>query len=232
MCKAYTLTVDSAQLAAAFDADPPANWQPHYNVWPGELMPVITMQAPGGFGFFYWGATPGWLKNRSVSSKIINTPAERVITRPVYKRALARHRCLVPADGFYAWKTFARKRQIPYRYTLADGSVFAFAGLWEEFDTLEDEIVHTFSIITTPANELLAAAGSDMPVILTGRQQQLWLDPASSEQVLEQLLTSLPAKAMHGYPVSPEIQRAGANHPGLIKHVPPADQHGHYMLFE
>jgi putative SOS response-associated peptidase YedK len=123
-----------------------------------------------------WGLIPFWAKDASVGYKMINARAETVATKPSFRDALKKRRCLIPADGFYEWRK-AGKTKTPFCFTMADDSIFAFAGLWEQWKNPEGHLVETCSIITTTPNSLCEDVHDRMPVILHDDVYDLWLDP-------------------------------------------------------
>jgi putative SOS response-associated peptidase YedK len=188
--------------------------------------------SPQGISTFYWGNLPKWSKNKALSEKIINIHAETILEKSSSKRGLMKSRCLIPADGFYAWKKVGKKTIIPNRFVLNDGDLFSFAGIWEEFEDEDGKELHTFSIITTPANELVSSVQERMPAILTPSSEKIWMDQSSDESTLVSLLASYPSDKMSYYPVSPRILDSSANAPSLIIPTPPVDQFGNLTLFD
>ena len=229
MCGRYSISTEIKVIEKRFKIDV-TNYEPRYNAAPGQLLPIITGENPEGFSFFYWGMTPKWSKNGQISQKLINARAETVNAKASFKQAFARRRCLIPADGFYEWKAVGKKTKIPHRITLQGAEPFAFAGIWEEFED-EGENMHTFSIITTEANSLVADIHDRMPVILHPKDEQAWLSNDSNEEALIELLRPYEAEQMVQYSVSPRVNSVANEGPELIKHTPPADQHGNYTLF-
>ena len=135
------------------------------------------------------------------------------------------------ADGFYEWKAIGKKTRIPYRIKLSNDGLFAFAGLWEEFDTEQGEMMHTFSIITTTANSTVSDIHERMPVILDQKSETEWLNnDLTMEDHMKILMPYNPDK-MVAYTVSPQVNNAKNDHPALINFSAPADQKGNYTLF-
>jgi putative SOS response-associated peptidase YedK len=112
---------------------------------------------------------------------------------------------LIPADGFYEWSRFGKGKS-PFCFTLADDSVFAFAGIWDRWKDAEREIVETCSIITTSANALLSDIHDRMPVILKTEDHDRWLDPGFKQidDILD-LLRPYQADSMYRYLVSSRV---------------------------
>jgi putative SOS response-associated peptidase YedK len=136
---------------------------------------------------------------------MINARAETVATKPSFRDALKKRRCLIPADGFYEWKKDG-KTKIPFCFTMADDSIFAFAGLWEQWKNPEGRLVETCSIITTTPNALLQDVHDRMPVILPDDGYDLWLDPGyeKTDAVCDLLKLFNPA-LMRRYEVSSRV---------------------------
>ena len=232
MIERYSITASTAKLEQRFGTDVLDTYAPNFNAAPTHLLPVITTAARLGISTFYWGTSPEWSKNKALSEKIINIRAESILEKPVLKKGMMRNRCLIPADGFYAWKKVGKKTSIPYRLITNDQELFSFAGIWEEFEDTDGNEFHTFSIITTVASGIAATIHERMPVIFSKEQEEIWLDKHSPEGDLIDILVPYPADRINHYPVSPRINNANMNVPSLIVPTPPADQFGNLTLFD
>ena len=174
-----------------------------------------------------WGLVPFWAKDISIGSRLINARAETVATKPAFRRAFARHRCLLPADGFYEWEKSGdpkSSRKQPYYIRREDGGVLAFAGLyelWRDKDRPDDDPdswLWTATIITTRAEDEVGRIHDRMPMVIEPARWADWLDPeATSADALHGLMT--PAASVHltTYPVSTEVNSVRHNGPGLIE---------------
>lgn len=231
MIERYSIGATAQFVSERFATNVPEYYTPRYNAAPTHLLPVITSDAPQGLSLFYWGKPPLLAKSKSLSEKIINLQQESILSRPVLKKALMKYRCILPADGFYAWKKVGKKTAIPYR-CVADQSLFSFAGLWEEFEDEAGNGIHTFTIITTHANDSVGKITDRMPVIFDRNEELIWLNNASSEEALLGLLKVYPSEKLNLYPVSPRINDIKINVPSLLKPTPPADQYGNLTLFD
>lgn len=223
---------DANALRDRFNIEVTANYQKRYNAAPTQLLPVITSATPSGFSFFYWGLVPDWSKNKAISTKLINARADTLAEKISFRTALHSRRCLVPADGFYEWKKVSKKSKIPYRFILNDQQPFAFAGLWEEYENVDEEIVHTFTIITTEANAVVKPIHDRMPVILTPENEKIWMNNDTTESELLNVLKPYDANEMGLYAVSSRVNNAANEGPELIDPAPAADQFGNYSLFD
>jgi len=231
MIDRYSISASPSKIHERFHSEILNHYEPKFNASPTQLLPVITLSSPNGVSIFYWGASPVWSKNKALSEKIINVKAETIQEKPALRKAMMKTRCLVPADGFYAWKKVGKKTSIPYRFVTADQDLFAFAGLWEEFEDAEGNELHTFRIITTEANETVSTVQERMPVILSPAAEKIWMDKDSNENELSGVLAPYKSK-MNYYPVSPRIHDSNINVPSLIIPTPPADQFGNLTLFD
>jgi putative SOS response-associated peptidase YedK len=232
MIERYSIHATNAQLIERFQIEESPGYKPRYNAAPSQLLPVITHESPKGFSYFYWGTAPQWARNKTLAERIINTKAELIKEKPVFKKQLMRYRCLIPADGFYAWKKVGKKTSIPWRFIPKSKKIVSFAGLWEEYDDSEGNAFHTFSIITVLANENVASVTDRMPVIFSQSDEKIWLDKGSSEEALLALLKEYPPNDLEGYTVSPGINSPEAESALLILPTPATDQYGNLTLFD
>jgi putative SOS response-associated peptidase YedK len=208
MCGRYRLSRTKNILAEHFDVEPDDDWVPRYNIAPSQDVPVIRQhpEQPKRLGSqMRWGLIPFWAKDPSLGVKMINARAETVATKPAFRDALRKQRCLIPADGFYEWRRNG-KVMTPFCFTMADDSIFAFAGIWDSWRNPESKAIETCSIITTTPNALLADIHDRMPVILPDDTYELWLDPGfNNVQELAALLVQYETKLMHRHAVSTRV---------------------------
>jgi putative SOS response-associated peptidase YedK len=186
---------------------------PRYNVAPSQQIPVLRQDAlrqdsttpRRTLSPMLWGMIPSWSRDAAIGYKTINARSESAASRPAFREPLRTQRCLIPADGFYEWRREG-KQKFPFCFTMADNSLFAFAGLWDRWRSPQGEIVESCTILTTRPNELLREIHDRMPVILSRRHYDLWLDPGfHSVTELRPLLAPFPAEQMRRYPVSQRV---------------------------
>ncbi len=191
-----------------------AEWVPRYNVAPGQEIAVVRQDAARTGAAAVadaLGADP-FLDERSVAGpklgyKMINARAETAAAMPAFREPLRLRRCLIPADGFYEWKR-AGKEKLPFCFTLADGSLFALAGVWDRWKNPQGQWIESCSILTTTPNELVRDLHDRMPVILARDGYDLWLDPGFRKVAeLQPLLKPYPAEAMRRYRVSQRVNQ-------------------------
>lgn len=232
MIDRYSITASPEKISERFTAEVPVFYKPHYNACPTQLLPVITAAAPQGVSTFYWGTSPEWSKDKALSEKIINVRIESIQERAPLRRNLMKGRCIIPADGFCAWKQTGKKTFIPYRFVKKDQSLFSMAGFWEEYEDTDGNQIQTFAILTVTANELVNPIHARMPVMFDKKSEQQWLNTDASEAELLSLLTAYPPDQMNLYTISPRIDDANLNVPSLIAPTAPADQFGNLTLFD
>ncbi len=179
-----------------------------FNGAPGQQHWVIRQHPETGqrhLDRLWWGLIPHWTKEAQPRLKPINATAERVASAPMFRAAFAQRRCIVPVDGFFEWtKASARGLKQPYAIGMRDGAPFALAGIWESWRHPESgDIVRTFCIVTTVANEMIADVHDRMPAILDPASYEHWLSPIEPDP--RDLLVPYSAEPMAMWPVSPRV---------------------------
>ncbi len=200
MCGRYVLAGDAADYAEYFSADRIVGegLSPSYNVAPTDpVYAVAEWQGERLLGTMRWGLVPPWADHAGGGQ--INARAETVATKPTFRRAFSRTRCLVPADGFYEWEPKDRGRA-PHWVHRSDGHPMAFAGIWSTWrDPGTGEPVRSCAIITTGAAGPVADIHPRMPVALDPSVWDAWLDrdlqdPAEAEALLRPIPADLLAE--------------------------------------
>jgi putative SOS response-associated peptidase YedK len=219
VCGRYELHTHPAALALAFGLPIPPTIKPRYNIAPMQDVPVIRTSAAGEreLSMVRWGLVPRWAKDPSIGSKMINARAETLAEKPSFRTALRKHRCLIPANGFYEWKVVGGGAKQPLHIGMKDGVPFAFAGLTERWLSPEGEVLDTCTIITTQANALLAPMHDRMPAIVAPADYDRWLDVAVAD--VADILAPYPAAQMAYYPVSTRVNAVRHDDASLIDRI-------------
>jgi putative SOS response-associated peptidase YedK len=216
MCGRYTLVKKAENIEQRFGATlEKENVGQNFNAAPTQVLPVISNADPSAVSFYKWGLIPFWAKDASIGNKMINARAETLTEKPAFRKSLQQKRCLVVADGFYEWKKEGKTKQ-PFRITLKDNGLFAFAGLWDEWKDDKGNKVQSFTIITTDPNELMAPIHNRMPVILPPAYEKHWLSADLKPADAMELLLPYNAAEMEAYPVSTLVNSPANNSPELI----------------
>jgi putative SOS response-associated peptidase YedK len=205
MCGRFTLTLDPVDLREAFPWLMVAEeLKPRFNIAPTQPVAVVANDGKNRLDFFLWGLIPSWAKDPEIGNRMINARAETLAEKPSFRAAFRRRRCLILADGFYEWQQqTGSKAKTPIYIRLKTKKPFAFAGLWENWNSPDGSQILSCTIITTTPNELLQSIHNRMPVILTPEVYPLWLSPQDKyPDELTALLRPYPAEEMTAYPVS------------------------------
>lgn len=219
MCGRYELHSTPAAIALAFGLGRPPDVRARYNVAPMTDVPIVRLNADGERELVRvrWGLVPRWAKDTSIGNKLINARGETIAEKPSFRMAYRRHRCLLPADGFYEWRAAGGEhaRKQPLHIGMKDGALFAMGGLYERWLSPEGEVLDTCTIVTTPANELLRPVHDRMPMIVAARDYGRWLDPADAG--VAELIAPYPSAEMAYYPISARVNSVRHDDPGLIE---------------
>ena len=216
MCGRYTI-IDLSRFTDLFPwiRQPETPAPPRYNVCPSQEVPVVVNSAPPKIDFAQWGLVPSW--GSASVRPMINARAETLASKRTFKDALRKRRCLLPADGFYEWKTTPTGERCPVYFRLKSGKPFAFAALWEA-SRVGGELAKTCTIITTNSNQLVEPIHDRMPVILIEEDYRRWLEAAEKEpDDLLSMLKPFPAEAMEAVEVSRAVNSPKNEGPQCIE---------------
>ncbi len=223
MCGRFTLFEPDTVLAREFGVSDFARRSPRYNIAPSQPVSAVRATSTGSgreLSLLRWGLIPSWSKDSTIGNRLINARAETVREKPSFRTAFKRHRCLIPANGFYEWQRQERGKQ-PFYIRMRDGHVFAFAGLWDRWEGGEEGAVETCTILTTAANSVLAPIHDRMPVILPPGEYGRWLDPTLKDtDSLVSLLVPSPPEEMNAFPVRPRVNAPSVDDEGCIAPLP------------
>ena len=220
MCGRFTLTTPD-QIALRFDVAEDERgehelFDPAYNIAPSQDISVIVERSAGRLlRTMSWGFRPAWASAAASRPAPINARAETLLERPLFRSAVARSRCIIPADGFYEWQSRpGRKTKQPMHIRRNDRALVGFAGLY----SIGKDGTASCAIITTTPNALVARIHDRMPVILDPAAEALWLDSTITgpERVLD-CLRPCPEDVLVAYPVSPRVSSPCEDGPSLIE---------------
>jgi putative SOS response-associated peptidase YedK len=192
------------------DDEPDSQDRPiRYNGAPSQDFWVIRRHPQTGAyhrDLLHWGLIPYWTTEANGGRKPINAKCESVARLPSFRAAYAKRRCIVPVDNFFEWRKTSPPKQ-PFAIGMANGSAFGLAAIWENWKApASGRFMRTFSILTCPANELIAAIHHRMPVILSPEAYHRWLSPLDPDP--SDLLRPYPSHLMTMWPVSARVNSA------------------------
>jgi putative SOS response-associated peptidase YedK len=230
MCGRYTLTkhekiVEDLQASLEVSAASDEWWKPRFNVAPTQPAPVVVLH--GGarkIELMRWGLVPFWAGHDGKSAPLmINARVESLNAKQFFRDALARKRCLVPADGFFEWvsrdahaRAGKKAPPQPFYFHPRSHELFAFAGLWARTRDDRGDELHSFTIITAKANDLVRPIHNRMPIVLAPSDYEAWLDPAVDGERARVLLGHPADSDWIREPVSTWVNKADHDDPTCI----------------
>ncbi|HEY2775289.1 MAG TPA: SOS response-associated peptidase [Candidatus Binatia bacterium] len=208
MCGRFVLSTPADALAAEFSASTGGLLlRPRYNIAP--MQDIVVVRSDGGerkLLTMRWGLVPSWAKDPSIASKLLNARSETAATRPAFRDAVRRRRCIVPASGFYEWKKEGTRKQPWYFRPSQTSCTLAIAALWEKWKSPEGEWIETCCLLTTGANTVLAPVHDRMPVLLDREGVARWLDSSCTDpERIGDLLAPCDAGVIEGHAVSTAV---------------------------
>ena len=245
MCGRYASSRHPADLVEEFEIDElrvSSALEENYNVAPtDEVYAVLERPPRAGQGgaedrperqlrTLRWGLVPSWAKDTSIGARMINARMETVAAKPAYKRAFAKRRCLLPADGYYEWyetqhkDAQGRPRKQPFFIRPADQGTLAMAGLyelWPDPAKAADDPTRwlwTCTVITTQAADHLGRIHERMPLMVDRSAWDAWLDPTRPGSL--DLLVPASPDVLEAYPVATLVSNVRNNGPRLIEPLP------------
>jgi putative SOS response-associated peptidase YedK len=221
MCGRFTLTDPSPRrLTQRFDLDGTfeIDERPRFNIAPTD--PVIAIRrtetAKNQAGRLRWGLVPGFWAEKKGQRPLINARAESVASQAAFKESFEHRRCLIPADGFYEWRTDENGKQ-PIWFSRPDGDLFAFAGIWAELRPEGRDPLTSCALITCAPNDVVRPIHDRMPVLLDPAVESTWLDPDADEDALLELLRPAPRDALELREVGNAVNNAREDGPHLLE---------------
>ena len=217
MCGRYELSSHPAAIALAFGLDYAPDIRPRYNIAPMQQVPIVRIGSDGRRQLVQvrWGLVPRFAKDPSIGARMINARGETLASRSAFRNAFARHRCLVPVNGFYEWQATRAGKQ-PLHIGMPDGRPFGLAGLYERWRSTEGDVIDTCAIVTTAATRSVAGVHDRMPVIVPEAAYARWLDPADAD--VHDLVQGW-ADPLRIYPVSMRVNAVRNDDAALVEPV-------------
>ena len=233
MCGRFIASTPSDELARYLGAREPtaeSSLRPSFNVAPTQLIHAAhESTGERRLDVFRWGLVPSWAKDSRTGSPLINARSETAHSKPSFRNAFSKRRCIIAADGFYEWQRHrGTKHKQPMLIRHRDRIPFAFAGLWETWQGSgvvegahqDEERLRTCAILTCAANAKMALVHDRMPVILPSEAWDFWLDPHNTDRAaLRALMLPSPEETLSIHPVSVEVNNARNNGPHLLEPI-------------
>jgi putative SOS response-associated peptidase YedK len=210
MCARYSIGFTEKQVRDLFNLEEDEHLEARYNVAPTQDVPAVIEGREDHKRHlvnFRWGLVPYWADDVKIGQKLINARSETIFEKSAFKNAARRHRCLIPAMGFYEWRTEGKKKQ-PYYFRLKSGKPMAFAGLYEVKRMEGDDRLRTCTIVTCEPNELVRPFHDRMPALVREEDFDGWLSKSvEAPKELLPILVPFPQDEMECYAVSPTVNK-------------------------
>jgi len=229
MCGRFALGAAAEDVAAYFDATPlpdalaPA---PSWNIAPTTWVQAITksegrtsQEKNRVIQLMRWGFLPVWAKSLDAKPQPINARAEGARDKRMFGTAVKRYRCLIPASGWYEWRSAGREK-LPHYFHALDDSMLSFAAIHSRWTQGGESLIDSFAILTTAAAKHIDEVHDRMPVLIAAADRDDWLDPNSPTNEIDDIMSPgrvhESAAIMDSYAVSKSVNKAGRNGPDLI----------------
>ena len=192
---------------------------PRYNIAPSQKVVTIIKDPVIKLVGMRWGFIPFWAKDMNIGTRMINTRAETIAEKRVFKHAFMKKRCLIPATGFYEWMKHDDGKT-PMHIRMESGFLFAFAGIYSHWKSPSDSTILSCSIVTTTPNELMKPIHNRMPVILKPEDEGIWLDSSIEDvETLQKTLAPYSNGALEAFEVSTYVNNSRNEGPMCTKPV-------------
>lgn len=217
MCGRYAITLPPETYREFFGYPEQPNFPPRYNVAPTQPVPIVLEdRGERHFMLVRWGFLPSWVKDPKDFPLVINARGETLETKPTFKAALKRRRCIFLADGFYEWRRHGREKT-PFLIRRRSRKPLPMAGLWETYSSPDGGEIDTAAIVTTDANGLMSAVHDRMPVILSDDDIAAWLDVRDERTDVMRLVRPCPDDWLELVPVSSRVNKVENDDPSLVE---------------
>jgi len=196
MCGRFSVNIDYEELKGRYPNHKVVPVKPFFNFAPTMQLPVIIND---GVINMKWGLIPSWAKDNSFASKMINARSETLLEKPSFKNLVDTNRCIIVSNGFYEWDT---KTKNPYFIYSTNSKIMAFGGLFSSWTNQSNEIIHTFTIITTEPNNTLSKIHHRMPLILNEGDDIKWINNSNNYESVKDLIKSFEDYKIDMYEIS------------------------------
>ena len=222
MCGRFTLRVPASVIAEQFSVLEVPDLQARFNIAPTQPVAAVRQANPQSreLSMFRWGLVPHWAKDVSIGNSLTNARSETVASKPAFRSAFRKRRCLIVADGFYEWQR-SKSRKQPFFIHRRDDRPFAMAGLWESWGG-DGGHLETCTIVTTEANDLMRPIHDRMPVIIAPGDYAAWLDQEydGGDSLLE-MLKPYAGGDLEAYTIATRVNSPRNDGPELIERSDP-----------
>jgi putative SOS response-associated peptidase YedK len=189
-------------------------------------MPALCSGSPGNIELLKWGLIPSWTRTSEdanvIRFKTFNARSESIQEKPSFSESFKTQRCIIPVKGFFEWQHVG-KEKIPWYIHRTNNDILSLAGIYNNWtDSVTGEVIKTFSIITSDANDLMAKihnSGKRMPVVLEKDAESYWIDTKTSASNAFDLLKPSPNDVLSAHTIGPLVndKKSDRNSPTILE---------------
>ncbi|MBN2280851.1 MAG: SOS response-associated peptidase [Candidatus Marinimicrobia bacterium] len=204
MCGRKTLTKDKTEIIKEYlqNTDNACfEWNPSFNIAPSQQTPVLIYKGGRTIVPMQWGLIPFWAKDRSIGYKMINARSDRLTEKKSFAPLIKQQRCIVITDGYYEWKNTGLGKR-PYFIFRKDRDFISMAGLWSQWQSDRDKIIHTYTVITTEPQQEIAHIHHRMPAIIPKDKIEFWINHTRYDKDMALKLLIPFEEKLNYYPVT------------------------------
>ncbi|OYY94623.1 MAG: hypothetical protein B7Y41_06320 [Hydrogenophilales bacterium 28-61-23] len=227
MCGRFTQYSDIPSIAKRFGVQDGlirvADGSPRFNIAPSSPILAVRLDSDGQRELvrLKWGLVPHWSVEPKTGYSTSNAQAESVDSKPAFRAAFKRRRCLIPADGWYEWQALPdQKAKQPWYYRGQQEAILAFAGVWDRWEQ-GSQVLESCTVIVCDANAIARPVHDRMPVILGEETWHDWLDPNLPTETAKAMLRTCPESWVRSYPVSRAVSFTRNEGPQLVEPLAP-----------
>jgi len=196
-----------------------ATIDPRYNIAPAQKIAAVVQRERRQLVEMKWGLVPSWAKDSKIGNRLINARAETAATKPAFRSAFKKRRCLILADSFFEWQKSGDVKT-PMLIRLKSEEPFAMAGLYEYWKMKSGKLLESCAIVTTAANDFMKPIHHRMPVILQPENEDKWLDPEFQNlEGITPLLKPVDSDLLEAYEVSTYVNSPRNQDSNVIRPV-------------
>lgn len=223
MSDRFVLEASKEEVEQLFDVSSKRDdfFESDYNITPGSLIPVVYKEGNERKIYnFQWGLIPEDAGEEKEGQDNYEVPVESAQENAWFAECLEQRRCLIPANGFYKWKS-NRKKSTPFYIRLLSNELTAFAGIYTVWRSESGRDVYSCAMLTTEANALVQPVDDRMPILVHPDNFEQWLsDEPAEESLISTIKGGYSMTDLAVNRVSEDVNNPEKNRPELIQPIP------------
>lgn len=192
-----------------------------FNIIPGSLVPVVYKEdGQRKIYNFIWGLIPEEADTEDEGRGNFEFPFNQLEEDEWLTECLEQRRCLIPANGFYKWKS-TEKKSTPFYIRLLSNKLTAIAGIYSVWKSSSGRDVYSCAMLTTEANALIQPVDNRMPVLVRPEDHAKWLsDEVLDKKELHKIVQGYSVTELAVNRVSEKVNDPDNNSEELIQPIP------------